>query len=559
MNHIQNKIYSDYSIESIWKKKIEKNVTVSLVFPTLNEQFTIENVIKITYDNFCQKMKILDEIIILDGGSSDKTVEICSQFDFVKIYNQHDIELSSFSGNKGGKGDALYKSIYLSNSDIIIWIDSDIKNYDEKFVIGLLGPLIVDNAYFSKGYYKRPYLTSDNQISKDKNVSGGRVTELCARPMFNLLYPELKHIIQPLGGEYGGYRTCLENLEFSSGYGVETMLLIKLFELYGSNSICQVDLGERIHRHQPLCNLTRMSFVIMQTFLKQIEQKHNINIIENTELYYLPNQQSEDNYSKVREEGTKMDKTFLKQDIEEEFKPAIIVNPEYQDKFYNNTRNISLYFIRHGETNYNINGIIQGQSESYLNIEGQNQVKYLKKFIQCNNEDIIISSDLLRCRQTCEILFGVENMSQVIYSELLRERHMGKYQGLKTNPDLSARLLSIEEIENGEHLHHFYNRIDKFLKLILDKIKVNKNIENIYIVTHSTFIIHFYKKLYGKIPDKIPDNCSICSYLSIIGEQIEKIHMTKWNIKNTQLPFNKISENVEKISTKTSISENFYT
>ena len=122
MSFVKNASHKDYTTKSIWDSKIEKGLTVSLVFPTLNEEFTIEKVIDYTYKTFCGHMKIIDEIIILDGGSKDNTVEICSKFKFLKIYNQHSDNLSSFSGNKGGKGDALYKSLFLTESDIIIWI-----------------------------------------------------------------------------------------------------------------------------------------------------------------------------------------------------------------------------------------------------------------------------------------------------------------------------------------------------------------------------------------------------------------------------------------------------
>lgn len=544
-----HKSYKDYSITDIWKKKVKKNLSVSLVFPTLNEEFTIESVINMTNDTFCiNQTPIIDEIVILDGGSSDKTLEICNNLvssgcKSLKIYNQHDLSLQIISSSKNGKGDALYKSLYVTTSDIIIWIDADIKNYDEKFVIGLLGPLIVDEVKFSKGYYRRPYLTSENEISKDKNVSGGRVTELCARPMFNALYPELKHIIQPLGGEYGGYRECLENLEFSSGYGVETMLLLKLNELYGSKSICQVDLGERIHRHQPLCNLTRMSFVIIQTFLKQLEVEHKIDLIKNKELFYLPNQQSEDKYSKVRKEGSLHDDVFLKQTLDEEFKIPMIKHEIYQKKFYPNSRCVTINFIRHGETNYNTDGIIQGHLDSYLTSNGNNQTENLKKFLNINSDDLIYSSDLLRCRQTCEILFGSNNNKIVNYTELLRERNMGKYQGVKSNKLLSENLLLMEQIEDGESLSELSERIDKFLNLITLKLH-NSKVSNIYVITHSTFILNFYKNIFGKIPNIIPENTSVSSFDILISDKIDKVFLNHWNNKNVS------SEKLELITTK---------
>ena len=192
---------------------------------------------------------------------------------------------------------------------------------------------------------------------------------------------------------------------------------------------------------------------------------------------------------------------------------------------------VQLHFIRHGQTDYNAEGIIQGQMESCLNEFGKKQAEYLKKNIEINENDLIVSSDLLRCRQTCEILFGSENSDKIHYTQLLRERHMGKYQGLKKN-DLSDVLLNLKHIEKGESLEDLYQRIEYFLKFLLHKIFEKKNIEKIYIVTHSTFILYFYQKIYGEIPKSIPNNCCTCSYLAKIGNNnFDKIDLTRWNHK----------------------------
>jgi hypothetical protein len=102
-----------------------------------------------------------------------------------------------------------------------------------------------------------------------KSDEGGRVTELCARPLLNLLYPELGGFIQPLGGEYGGFRDILENIEYTSGYGVEVQTLIEIYEKFGLNCMGQTNMIERVHRHQPLASLSKMSFAIQQTILKR--------------------------------------------------------------------------------------------------------------------------------------------------------------------------------------------------------------------------------------------------------------------------------------------------
>ncbi|GAH36720.1 unnamed protein product, partial [marine sediment metagenome] len=180
-----------------------------------------------------------------------------------------------------GKGEALWKSLYVVNGDIIAWIDTDIKNIDPRFVYGILGPLL-DNPRirFSKGFYRRPLRQGDKTLAG----GGGRVTELTARPFINLFFPELSGLIQPLSGEYAGRRSALEKLPFFTGYGVETGMLIDLLDKYGLESIAQVDLLERIHHNQPLPSLSKMSFTIMQVVFSRLEARNKMRMLDHSNL-----------------------------------------------------------------------------------------------------------------------------------------------------------------------------------------------------------------------------------------------------------------------------------
>ena len=165
----------------------------------------------------------------------------------------------------------------VTKGDIVAWIDTDIINIHPRFVYGILGPLLLDsNIQLVKGFYRRPIRVGD----KMQAGGGGRVTELAARPLLNLFYPELSGVVQPLSGEYAGRREGLENAVFFSGYGVEIGLLIDIFEHYGLRSIAQVDLQERIHRNQGLEALSKMSFAIIQTVLRKLETSYERSIIE---------------------------------------------------------------------------------------------------------------------------------------------------------------------------------------------------------------------------------------------------------------------------------------
>ena len=179
-------------------------------------------------------------------------------------------------GNHIGKGEALWKSLHVLDGDIVAWIDTDISNIQPRFVYGLLGPLLREpRIQYVKGFYQRPIRQGDKLLSE----GGGRVTELMARPLINLFFPELSGIIQPLPGEYAGRRALLESVPFFTGYSVEIGLLIDILESAGLSAIGQVDLERRIHRNQPLGNLSQMAYVILQGAIRKLEERHRIELL----------------------------------------------------------------------------------------------------------------------------------------------------------------------------------------------------------------------------------------------------------------------------------------
>ena len=162
----------------------------------------------------------------------------------------------------GGKGDALWRSVFAAEGDIIVWCDADIRNFGARFVLGLVGPLLTrSDVGFVKGYYDRPL--------DGRHGEGGRVTELVARPLVSLFFPHLSTIMQPLAGEYAGRREILEQLPFATGYGVDLALLIDISANFGMDVIAQVDLGTRVHRNRTLEELSPQAMAIMQTVLSR--------------------------------------------------------------------------------------------------------------------------------------------------------------------------------------------------------------------------------------------------------------------------------------------------
>jgi nucleotide-binding universal stress UspA family protein len=254
--------------------KQQQGVTISLALPSLNEEATIGEIIGQLQEQLMGETPLLDELVLIDSGSDDRTREIAAAHGVPVHLHQ---EILPQYGVFAGKGEALWKSLYVLSGDIIVWCDTDIKNFHPRFVYGLLGPLLRERRLvFSKGFYRRPI-----QFGEQVQASGGgRVTELTARPLLNLFYPELSGMLQPLSGEYAGRRSALEAVPFFTGYGVETGLLIDLLERHGLNALAQVDLLERIHRNQELVPLSKMAFAITQVVMQRMEQRQRVSLLE---------------------------------------------------------------------------------------------------------------------------------------------------------------------------------------------------------------------------------------------------------------------------------------
>lgn len=307
---------SEFSnIEKLLELKIKQGLTISLGLPALNEEQTIGDIIETVKGYLYDRYPLLDEIAVIDSGSSDKTVEIAKSYG-VKVFK--DDEILPQWGSRLGKGCALWKSLYVLKGDIVAWIDTDIKNIHPRFVYGLVGPILkYPRIKYVKGYYRRPVKIGDQFIE----TGGGRVTELTARPLLNLFFPELSGLVQPLSGEYAGRREVLEKVGFYNGYGVEMGLLINILEQFGLDVIGQVDLIERIHRNQSLENLSKMSFAIIQVVIENLEKRHRVELLQKMNktmklIMHEPNQF----YLELKA-------------IEESMKPPIATIPEYEGRF----------------------------------------------------------------------------------------------------------------------------------------------------------------------------------------------------------------------------------
>jgi glucosyl-3-phosphoglycerate synthase len=232
---------------------------VSVCLPARDEAATIGPIVATVRRELMERAQVVDEIVVIDDGSRDETA-LVAESEGARVIAEASILPELPSGS--GKGNALWKSLYACNGDIICWLDADIRNFDAEFVTRLVGPLTDDrNVLFTKAYYRRPL--------HDAPSGGGRVTELVARPLINQWFPALRDIIQPLSGEYAGRREILEALPFVEGWGVELGLLVDLAQRYGVDAITQVDLGVREHRNRPLDELGPQALAILLAALRR--------------------------------------------------------------------------------------------------------------------------------------------------------------------------------------------------------------------------------------------------------------------------------------------------
>ena len=224
----------------------------SVCLPARDEATTVGAVVTTIVRELVERRPLVDEVLVVDDRSSDDTVAVAAAAG-ATVVSAGDVLQGAGPGT--GKGEALWKSLAAASGDLVAWCDADIVDFDPGFVVGLLGPLLLQHDLgFVKGTYDR---------------SGGRVTELVARPLIALLLPDLAPFDQPLSGEYAGRREVLEQLPFTQGYGVDLGLLADAVGLLGPGGVAQVDLGVRRHRTRPLADLGPAALAVLHEGLRR--------------------------------------------------------------------------------------------------------------------------------------------------------------------------------------------------------------------------------------------------------------------------------------------------
>lgn len=262
-NSFHHSVFGD--ISALVEDKNSQGVSISVAFPALNEEQTIGKAVQVIKSELMDRYPLIDEIAVIDSGSSDRTMEAAMAAG-ADVYLGEDC--LPHLADMPGKGDNLWKSLYLLKGDIIVWLDADIKNMEPKFVYGLVGPLLkFPHLQFVKAYYERPL----DRPGEQDEFGGGRVTEILVRPLFSAFFPELSQLYQPCSGECAGRRNLLEALPIAAGYGIETGMLIDILSRFGQDVIAQVNLDKRVHRNQSTTALGKMGFEIIHAFFSRLE------------------------------------------------------------------------------------------------------------------------------------------------------------------------------------------------------------------------------------------------------------------------------------------------
>lgn len=207
---------------------------ITVIIPAMNEEKTIGNVVR-----YCFSQSGVSEVIVIDDNSEDRTIAEAKK-----------AGADIISSCQQGKGMSMKEGIEHARNEILIFLDADIDPYPKNTIASLVTPLLTDDADFVKAGFSR---------------NAGRVTELVAKPLLSLLYPELATFEQPLSGMIAGKKSLFEKVEFFYDYGVDIGILIDMFQM--NARIEEVHIGYIQNKSKPWSGLVKMSQEVTRAIL----------------------------------------------------------------------------------------------------------------------------------------------------------------------------------------------------------------------------------------------------------------------------------------------------
>jgi glucosyl-3-phosphoglycerate synthase len=251
--------HSEFPPELLRERKRE---SVTVVLPAREVADTIGQIV----EQLQTLGDLIDQILVVDAASTDGTAQIAAGLG-AEVYQES--ELVPGLGQALGKGDAMWRALSVARGELIVYLDSDTREFSAHFLTGMLGPLIChEGVEFVKGFFCRPFVDERGE----RPVDGGRVTELTARPLLSAFYPELAGFVQPLAGEVSARRSLFDRLPFATGYAIETSMLLHARDEVGIERMAQVDLDVRRNYHQPLPQLGPMAYAVLRVILERLRR-----------------------------------------------------------------------------------------------------------------------------------------------------------------------------------------------------------------------------------------------------------------------------------------------
>src|SRR5215218_9030438 len=295
--------YRQFSdLEEMGRRKSELGLTVSAVLPCRNVADTVGRIVEEIHavNERTRGEALVDQILAVDADSQDGTAEVAASRG-AEVYSEN--ELLAHFGGAHGKGDAMWRSLSVARGDLVMYIEADTKDFQAQLVYGVLGPILhVPEVRFVKAAYRRPFKSYET-VEQD---GGGRVTELSAKPLFNLFYPELTGFVQPLAGEFVADKELFCSIPFLTGYAVETGIIIDVLKMVGLEAMAQVDLGTRQNRHQPLRDLSRMAYSVLRAVARRMRQEGRLNQVRDPAMPDFLFQLSDYQHAVATPEGLKL-------------------------------------------------------------------------------------------------------------------------------------------------------------------------------------------------------------------------------------------------------------
>jgi glucosyl-3-phosphoglycerate synthase len=247
----------------------ERRASVSVCVPAREEAHTVGPIVRDLVE--LRERGAIDRVLVVDAASRDGTAEVAAR-EGAEVCQQADL-LPEY-GPVLGKGDAMWRALSVLEGDVVCYLDADSEGFGPHYACGLVGPLVCgpSGVQLVKGFYRRPFKMGETAMPE----GGGRVTELTARPLLNLFYPDLAGFRQPLAGEFAARRELLERLPFATGYAVEIGLLIDAWREVGLDALAQVDIEMRQNRHQRLAELTPMAYAVLRAVAARLEREQRL-------------------------------------------------------------------------------------------------------------------------------------------------------------------------------------------------------------------------------------------------------------------------------------------